>query len=77
MTLDCGSTMIEDIEQLIARYSAMSDALDESIKTVNTSDLYADQREEWVWYLKGRQQTLKEVALSLQYLLIKKKIESN
>jgi hypothetical protein len=69
--------MIEEIEQLIARYSAMSDALDDSIKTVNTSDLYADQREEWRWYLKGQQQALRNTALDLRVILLKKKVETN
>ena len=69
--------MIEEIKQLIASYNAKADMLNKSIDIVGSSELYADQREEWRWYLKGQQQVLREAALDLQVILIKKQIESS
>lgn len=68
--------MIEEIERLIASYNTKADELNNSIGVVETHDLYADQRKEWRWYLKGQQQSLRDVALELRVLLIKKQIES-
>lgn len=67
--------MIEEIEQLIVRYNAKADELDKSIETVEKYDLYADQREEWRWYLKGQQLAMRNAALDLQVILLKKQIE--
>jgi hypothetical protein len=76
MTSNCGLIVIKEIEQLIVRYNAIAEDLDKSIEVVENYDLYADQRQEWRWYLKGQQQSLRDVALELRVLLIKKQIES-
>lgn len=68
--------MTEEIEQLIARYNTKAEQLSDSIETVTTSDIYSKERKEWEWYLKGQQHTLQTIALELQTLLLKKKIES-
>lgn len=68
--------MIEEIEQLINRYNTKAEQLSDSIETVTTSDIYSKERKEWEWYLKGQQHTLQTIALELQTLLLKKKIES-
>lgn len=76
MTSNCGLIVIKEIEQLIVRYNAIAEDLDKSIEVVENYDLYADQRQEWRWYLKGQHQSLRDVALELRVLLIKKQIES-
>lgn len=76
MILACGATVIEEIKQLIEKYNTKADRLNGSMNTVKTSELYADHREEWLWYLKGQQQSLKDAAIDLQVLLLKKQIES-
>ncbi len=69
--------MIKDIELLINRYNTKAEKLNDSIDTATTSELYSKESKEWEWYLKGQQHTLQTIALELQTLLLKKKIEDN